>query len=62
MEDVREREAASCIRGYLEDHPSTSDTSRATFFPSTELRNEAARTVYTLITLPCSLACAGNNQ
>ena len=43
MEDVREREAASCIRGYREDHPSTSDTSRATFFPSTELRNEAAR-------------------
>ena len=28
MEDDREHEAASCIRGYGEDHPSVSDTSR----------------------------------
>ena len=30
MEDVREHKAASYIRGYGEDHPSASDTSRAT--------------------------------
>ena len=43
MEDVREPKAASCICGYGEDHPSTSDTSRATFLHSIELRNEAAQ-------------------
>ena len=43
MEDVSEHEAASCIRGYGEDHPSASHTSRAAFLHSTELRNESAQ-------------------
>ena len=42
MEDVREDEAASCISGYGEDNPSSSDTPRATLDHSTELNNEAA--------------------
>ena len=43
MVNVREHKAASCIRGYGEDHPSASDASRPTFLHSTELRNEAVQ-------------------